>query len=436
MIDAVNARRRLICVAIALGLTLGACSINSTPSPSASASPDPTVAPTPDTAVPTVASQDPAPDGTIGSLGKLIVTFSEPVIGIDAARLQVRDASGSVLPASISGDEGGRRFSVTPVGPLTVAAHYTVTLAGAIHDAAGNQLVPTSWGVVAANAIAFGSGTYTGYQFEGGIRHLTGLQRLTLSSAASATASEYRSLGGQGFLHVTSGGLSDYWVHGTPDGRMQDDLTAPITPLPACDYVDLPAARTDLADWMTTVLDTVFQLPSSYRPADLVDASTAGLNSGYRIRRIVVADLQAMVDAAAADGVRLAVLSSFRSYAQQIDTFQYWVNLSGYKAALLASARPGHSEHQLGTTIDFRSVNGPSPFGVADWATTTAGAWMRDNAWRFGWVMSYPKGTQAVSCYEYEPWHYRYFGRDAASAIHASGLTAREWLWNQGFGIH
>ena len=49
--------------------------------------------------------------------------------------------------------------------------------------------------------------------------------------------------------------------------------------------------------------------------------------------------------------------------------------------------------------------------------------------------MSYPKGTSAVSCYSYEPWHYRYVGRATAAAVHEAGVTLREWLWSQGYGV-
>ena len=91
-------------------------------------------------------------------------------------------------------------------------------------------------------------------------------------------------------------------------------------------------------------------------------------------------------------------------------TFAYWVRVSGYAAALRSSARAGHSEHQLGTTLDFRSYGGSAPWNYADWGTTKAGAWLRNNAWRYGFVMSYPKGKTSVTCYAYEPWHYRYVG--------------------------
>ena len=85
--------------------------------------------------------------------------------------------------------------------------------------------------------------------------------------------------------------------------------------------------------------------------------------------------------------------------------------VSGYAAALKSSARAGHSEHQLGTTVDFRSYGGSAPWYYADWGRSKAGAWLKSNAWKYGFVMSYPKGKTTLTCYAYEPWHYRYVGR-------------------------
>jgi D-alanyl-D-alanine carboxypeptidase len=59
---------------------------------------------------------------------------------------------------------------------------------------------------------------------------------------------------------------------------------------------------------------------------------------------------------------------------------------------------------------------------------------MAANAWRYGFVMSYPRNAFATVCYDYEPWHYRYVGREAAWRIWISGLTVREWLWLNGNG--
>ena len=64
-----------------------------------------------------------------------------------------------------------------------------------------------------------------------------------------------------------------------------------------------------------------------------------------------------------------------------------------------------------------------------DFAASPTGIWLAANAWRFGFVVSYPSGAVGRTCYEAEPWHLRYVGRDEALAVHDSGLTLREWLW-------
>jgi D-alanyl-D-alanine carboxypeptidase len=200
---------------------------------------------------------------------------------------------------------------------------------------------------------------------------------------------------------------------------------------PACKIADKTTKYTKTTMWYRTMLDWTLRLPSTYRPSDLVSTSYAGLSGGGSVRRVALADLKTMVAAARAAGARLAVQSAFRSYSTQVSTFSYWVRLAGYSRAIYASARPGHSEHQLGTVIDFKSYGGGVPWAF-DWATTKAGAWMAKNAWKYGWIMSYPKGKQSSVCYNYEPWHYRYYGKTIAAAIHASGLTTRVWLWRHG----
>ncbi|HEX6128298.1 MAG TPA: M15 family metallopeptidase [Candidatus Limnocylindria bacterium] len=198
---------------------------------------------------------------------------------------------------------------------------------------------------------------------------------------------------------------------------------------PVCRYDDILTFHTSLNAWRISLLDTIYMLPSSYAPGDLVDSSAAGLNRGYPIRAILLDDLAALVRDARAAGANLAVVSGYRSHAQQASTFQYWVDVAGYDAALRTSARAGHSEHQLGTTLDFSTAGGASPWEYADWATTREGGWMATNAWRYGFVMSYPRGSYAQTCYDYEPWHYRYVGRELAAQIRSSGLTPRQVLW-------
>lgn len=201
--------------------------------------------------------------------------------------------------------------------------------------------------------------------------------------------------------------------------------------LPPCKVADVLTPYREPTDWRRTLLDLTYRLASTDRPSDLRSTADAGLNGGYSVRGLVIADLKAMAAAARAADARLAVQSAYRSYSTQEATFAHWVSVYGYSKALTLSARPGHSEHQLGTAIDFRSYGGSAPWDHTDWATTKAGAWLKANAWKFGFVMSYPKGRTTVTCYAYEPWHYRYIGKERAAKLRESGLTLREVLWQE-----
>ncbi len=175
--------------------------------------------------------------------------------------------------------------------------------------------------------------------------------------------------------------------------------------LPACKIGDVYTKHRGYSDWSRSLLDTTFRLWSGYAPSDLRNTSLAGLNSGYYVRSFVVADLKAMAAAAKAAGARLSVQSGYRSYTAQITAFNNEIRIYGYATALTTSARPGHSEHQLGTTLDFKSYGGSAAWNYSDWGTSAAGKWLKANAWKYGFVMPYPKGKSSVTCYAYEPWH-------------------------------
>jgi zinc D-Ala-D-Ala carboxypeptidase len=199
-----------------------------------------------------------------------------------------------------------------------------------------------------------------------------------------------------------------------------------------CTVRDVLTPYRDPAYHRLTVLDHTHMVPETYRPPELVAVSKAGFTgygSNVLVRPELIPDLAALRKAALRAGHTLQVRSAYRSYATQAATFRHWVNLLGRERALQRAARPGHSEHQLGTAID---VSSPSGAGVADWAKTPAGAWMAKHAWAFGFVMSYPAGKQAITCFGYEPWHYRWIGRELAAEWYASGLTLRELLVSRG----
>lgn len=203
---------------------------------------------------------------------------------------------------------------------------------------------------------------------------------------------------------------------------------------PACAVADLVARFHAPADWSRTMLDWTWRLPKAYEPTDLVPISWAGLRGYGTVRHFVIRDLRELAAAARAAGAPLAVESGYRSYAVQGYTFAKWVRLLGWDTALFGAARAGHSEHQLGTTVDFKTAGGGDPWAIGGyrWSATTQARWLAANAWRYGFVLSFPYGKKAQVCYGYEPWHYRYVGRSVARSIHASGLTLRVWLWRHG----
>ena len=195
-----------------------------------------------------------------------------------------------------------------------------------------------------------------------------------------------------------------------------------------CTDRDLPAPPTE--DAALVVLDRSYAIAADTVPSDLVAASASGLqgSSAVRlVREVIVEDLSAMVAAWSAAGLTIEIESAYRSYDDQAATFGDWVARIGEEAARARTARPGHSEHQLGTAIDVVSPGWSGRFG--DWATESAeGAWMAAHAWEYGFAMSYPAGAQDATCFGYEPWHYRWIGRQPAAAHRASGLPLRTFL--------
>ena len=127
---------------------------------------------------------------------------------------------------------------------------------------------------------------------------------------------------------------------------------------PPCTVDDVLTRYRKIDDWYRSVLDTELRLKASYAPADLVAVSKAGVDGDGKIRKIALKDFTAMAKAAKAAGAPFAVQSAYRSYRTQVETFAGWVAADGYDAALISSARPGHSEHQLGTTVDLKTRGG------------------------------------------------------------------------------
>lgn len=165
-------------------------------------------------------------------------------------------------------------------------------------------------------------------------------------------------------------------------------------------------------------------LPSSYRPHDLtiVDRATGPV----RVRRKILPYLTAMLDACSPRRSDLLVVSGYRSHAYQARVFARFVDselergllpADAERAANRYSARPGHSEHQLGTTVDV-GVPELQYALTRELELTKAGRWLLVNAHRFGFVFSYPDRKEHLTGYVYEPWHLRWLGPEHATLLH------------------
>ena len=121
--------------------------------------------------------------------------------------------------------------------------------------------------------------------------------------------------------------------------------------------------------------------------------------------------------------------SAYRSYSAQVSTYNGWVSRLGKKAADLTSARPGFSEHQTGLAIDIATADSSCTLRSC-FASTNQGKWLAKNSWKYGFILRYPKGQTDVTGYEFEPWHYRFVGKDLAAEYHATGAKTLEGFFD------
>lgn len=134
-----------------------------------------------------------------------------------------------------------------------------------------------------------------------------------------------------------------------------------------------------------------------------------------------------LYEASAAAGYPIQATSSFRSYNDQVSTYNYWVSVSGKAGAETYSARPGYSEHQTGLAVDIASSNGCS---LDCFGSTAAYQWIQQHAADFGFIQRYYAGQEAITGYKAEEWHYRYVGIATAVDMKSKGVMTLEAYWN------
>ena len=185
----------------------------------------------------------------------------------------------------------------------------------------------------------------------------------------------------------------------------------------------------DKDDWRLILVNKQHPVPEDYT----VELETIKGNMQCDAR--IISDLIAMFQAADADGVNLAVCSPYRDLSRQEWLFErkiksYMKNGMSYMEAYSLASQivmvPGASEHQLGLAIDINCDTYTSlDEGFAD---TEAGKWLAAHCFEYGFILRYPLGKEYITGVEYEPWHFRYVGKEAATVITEQGICLEEFI--------
>ena len=182
-------------------------------------------------------------------------------------------------------------------------------------------------------------------------------------------------------------------------------------------------------DWRLLLVNKQHPVPENY-------TFTPGKITGnMKCDARIIDDLMAMMEAAKADGINLMVCSPYRDYNRQTVLFNrkidYYMNkgysyLEAYKISSITVTVPGASEHQIGLALDI--VSDTYPYLEIEFGETQAGKWLNKHSCEYGFILRYPLGKEYITGIQYEPWHFRYVGKEAATAIMSQGITLEEFL--------
>lgn len=149
----------------------------------------------------------------------------------------------------------------------------------------------------------------------------------------------------------------------------------------------------------------------------------------------IIDDLMDMMQAAKEDGIKLVVCSPYRDYNRQTVLFNRKIDhymekgysyLEAYRISSMTVTVPGASEHQIGLALDIVSTT-YSELEI-DFGKTEAGIWLKEHCAEYGFILRYPLGKEYITGIQYEPWHFRYVGKEAAANIMERGITLEEFL--------
>ena len=165
------------------------------------------------------------------------------------------------------------------------------------------------------------------------------------------------------------------------------------------------------------------KLTSDYIPNDLEKISLEYACEDKYLRHDAKIAFEKMAKQAKLEGYSIVAVSTYRSYDYQKKLYNNYVKEKGLYYADLASARPGHSEHQTGLSLDVADLS----LDYDNFESTKEFSWTINNAHKYGFILRYPKAKFHITGFKYEPWHYRYVGIDIATYIYENNITLEEY---------
>ena len=186
----------------------------------------------------------------------------------------------------------------------------------------------------------------------------------------------------------------------------------------------------DYDDPYMLLVNKTHPLPADYKPEGLKDikyyASDRTASSRYMVGD-AADNFHLLVEAAAAEGHEIVMTTAYRSYGFQQTLWDNYVAKYGEAEASTFSARPGTSEHQAGLCTDVSSPSVNYQL-TSKYGSTPEGQWLSEHAHEYGFIIRYMEGKEHITGYQYEPWHIRYVGREAAAYIYQEQITFEEYL--------
>lgn len=187
----------------------------------------------------------------------------------------------------------------------------------------------------------------------------------------------------------------------------------------------------DKDDWRLVLINKQHPIPEDYT------FEMGTIKGSMKCDKRILEDLLAMLQGAKEDGVNLVICSPYRDLNRQEVLFNRKIKaymkrgmsyMNAYKTASQAVTVPGASEHQIGLALDIISNN----YSTLDegFGETAAGKWLAEHSCEYGFILRYPKEKEYITSIEYEPWHFRYVGKDAATVITKQGITLEEFVEN------